>query len=243
MKYKYSVKVINSNKKTDYDVQILQQTKRFDSLSEVRNEIASVLKCSQVSRVGFVEPGHGLKGKQWWLLDDGDLQDMYENFKSRTVLFWCIDPQSVVTNHPQGTKRPLVEPGDKPPKSKRDVSSQKISDVEAIVKQLEDKHGSKYTIEQMNAWAHMLQMKKHSSYDVPPDMPYFTGSKKKQREAATGTRPSGDESWSPRKRVNLRSECINQLDKWHGLLEKGAITQQQFDELQKTILKDIFDGV
>ncbi len=175
-------------------------------------------------------------------MDDEDLEDMYETFKSRSVLFWCFDPQSVVTNQPKGTKRPLAE-GDNPPKSKRSICSHKISEVEEIVKQLEEKHGSNYTIEQLNAWAHMLHMKKHSSHETPPDLPYFNGSKKKQRQVTTGTRPSGEETWSPRKRVNLRSECINQLDKWYGLLEKGAITQQQFDELQKTILKDIFQNV
>ena len=33
-----------------------------------------------------------------------------------------------------------------------------------------------------------------------------------------------------------RAKCINQLDKWDGLLKKGVISKAQFDELQETIL-------
>ena len=45
---------------------------------------------------------------------------------------------------------------------------------------------------------------------------------------------------SPGKRINLRSECMDQLNKWHGLLEKGAISQTQYDEFKK-IIGDIAD--
>ncbi len=246
MKYKYQIKVINFKQKKDYVVRKLPQTKQFESLSELCGVVASVLKCPEVKRIGFVEPGHGLKGKQHWLNDDDDLDEMYQNFRSRCVLFWCFDPQSAAgSSQSQGrTKRPLEDPGEKPPaKTKRDVCSQKIREVEAIVKKLEENHGSKFSIEQLNAWGHMLHIEKHSSYDNPPDLPYFTGSKKKQKEVVAAHTPVvSNETWSPRKRVNLRSECINQLDKWHSLLEKGVISQQQFDDLQKTILKDIFEN-
>ena len=43
---------------------------------------------------------------------------------------------------------------------------------------------------------------------------------------------------SPQKRIMYRTECLNQLDKWHGLLEKGVISKAQFDELQGTILNE-----
>lgn len=71
---------------------------------------------------------------------------------------------------------------DKPPSSKRTSSStacaQKIKDVKDIVKQLEEKHDPKYSVEQFNAWAHMINLKKHTSFDSPPNLPYFRGHKK-----------------------------------------------------------------
>ena len=37
----------------------------------------------------------------------------------------------------------------------------------------------------------------------------------------------------------MRSQCIEQLNRWHTLLEKGRITKGQYDGLQATILKDM----
>jgi len=34
-------------------------------------------------------------------------------------------------------------------------------------------------------------------------------------------------------------QCIDQLSKWHVLLELGAITEAQYNELKATILDDI----
>ncbi len=237
--------VIHPNKKKEYFVQKLKVTKRFESLSEVSHCIASTLKCSDISQVGYIEPGHGVKGKQHWLMEDYDLQDMYA-CKSNSILFWCFNPQ-LLSSSSEGTRprKRHAEESEVQPQSKRDAYAKKISDVEDIVKKLEDKHGSKYTVEEMNAWAHMVHVKKRTSCDVPPNLPYFTGNKKRVADAGTTAVdtqafPSGATNTSPSKRVNLRSECITQLDKWHSLLEKGAINQVQFDELQKTILKDIF---
>ena len=71
-----------------------------------------------------------------------------------------------------------------------------------------------------------MMMKKHDSLDNPPDKPLF---KKKQAESSTK---------SPGKRIQYRSECIDQLDKWHSLLSRGVI-KQQYSELQESILSDI----
>ena len=62
----------------------------------------------------------------------------------------------------------------------------------------------------------------------------FMGSKRKQKE---NNAPSA--TLSPGKCILYRSECINQLDKWHDLLEKGVISSAQFTELQETIMNDI----
>ena len=44
---------------------------------------------------------------------------------------------------------------------------------------------------------------------------------------------------SPGKKVKIRSECIDQLQKWHALLNSSAITKEQYEEFQSTILADI----
>ena len=58
----------------------------------------------------------------------------------------------------------------------------------------------------------MIQMKKHSSYDEPLDKPIFRHSR--TLKGKTNMSPSGSsDGMSPAKRINLWTECINQLDK------------------------------
>ena len=102
-----------------------------------------------------------------------------------------------------------------------------------IMKILKEKHEEKYTPKQFQAWAHMIQMKKYESYENPPDKPFFGKSRKKALSTAT------EAAISPGKRLSMRSECIDQLDKWHKLIEHGAISPEEYKELQGTILTDI----
>ena len=74
-------------------------------------------------------------------------------------------------------------------------------------------------------------MKKHNSLDTPPDKPFWKGTSSKNKSAG-GTA-------SPRKRITLTGQCVDQLLKWHELLKKGAITKEQYDEFQSTIMEDV----
>ena len=109
----------------------------------------------------------------------------------------------------------------------------KMTEVDTIVEELNTAHGEskKYSPEQIRVWAHMLQMGKHDSYDDPPAKPFFKSSKRVQESTQEGI--------SPGKRLNMRSECISQLDKWHSLMERGAITLEQYKEFQDAILGDM----
>lgn len=104
-----------------------------------------------------------------------------------------------------------------------------MAELDEISDKLGKKHDSQYTREQIRTWAIMIKMGKHVSYDIVPDKLFFkTG---KQKAAYVGV--------SPGKRLNMRSECIDQLDKWHQLVEKGAITSDQYKEIQGNIMTDI----
>ena len=65
-----------------------------------------------------------------------------------------------------------------------------------------------------------------------------------QERSRSGSPPSVPEkkrpaTASPARKVNMRSELIDQLQKWHNLREIGAISLKQYEELQQTILTDI----
>ena len=169
---------------------------------------------------GFIAPGHVSRGRQVSLKTNSDLEKMYdEHKKRREVVLWLkvVKEQrkrplsnSAVINIEFKTKRPNVEQG-----SSRGSNYQghlkHFSDIQCIVEKLEKMHAGDYSPEQLRAWAHMIDMKKHSSYDTPPHKPFF-------KRAVSGTK---ELCMSPGKRIKYRSECIDQLDKWHALLEKG----------------------
>ena len=238
--YIYSVKVANRERKSDYTVEKLNFMSKFSSVEELRDELKSTLQFLP-SEFGFVEPGHGLRGKQRWIHDDADIEEMYNGFpRRRDFLFWCY---TVAVAKDAGRKRPApVETGLLAPKPKSSCQK-KIVEVEEIIADLKDRHGGKFSTEQFTMWAHVIHIGKHSSYDIPPDQPFFKGSQKKASMStpiSSNVSASSSLTASPGKRVSLRSECINQLDKWHSLLEKGIVSQEQYDQMQKTILSDMF---
>ena len=85
--------------------------------------------------------------------------------------------QTIKQSHSR--KRPtLTDTGE--PVPKRGACAQKLTEVEEIVTELKSMHGNAYTIEKLNNWAHMIHMGKHSSCDIPPNLPYFKGAKNKK---------------------------------------------------------------
>ena len=45
--------------------------------------------------------------------------------------------------------------------------------VQHLVEELNEKHGSKYTVERLSAWAHMINMGKHSSMEKGRQRPWI----------------------------------------------------------------------
>ena len=55
----------------------------------------------------------------------------------------------------------------------------KVNKMQSKGDKLREKFGNKYTPEQYHAWAQLIQLGKHSSYDEAPDYPFFSDIKKK----------------------------------------------------------------
>ena len=131
-----------------------------------------------------------------------------------------------------------------PSKPKRESCAKNAQEVEAIMEDLRK-------ITRLYIFHRKTQCLGTSHTDAktfPPNLPYFKLPKSKDKKAGETTaceeqtedhQTSTSTTISPIKRVGLRSECIKQLDQWHSLLEKGGITKDQYDELQKTIFEDI----
>ena len=120
----------------------------------------------------------------------------------------------------------------KPKASRYEQHVDKIMQVKQIEEQLREKYSGQFTPEQIRAWAHYNQSGKYDSLDVPPNLPFW-------RRAADKVKDKETVTLSPGKRVTMRGQCVDQLSKWHDLLEKGAITDDQYTELKFTILEDV----
>ena len=57
-------------------------TSKFESITSVNDAFKKFLKCD-VTEMGYVSPGHGAKGKYNDLINDDDLELMYEEYEGR----------------------------------------------------------------------------------------------------------------------------------------------------------------
>ena len=232
-------------------------TSRFESIESVKDAVNKFLKCD-VTEIGYISPGHGINGKYNSLVNDDDLKLMYNEYEGRRgihgVLLWCRAPGPGITIDAADSqpvpkygqrKRSNVPARDDTPPTK---CGKKMKQIEDIVEKLKEMHSGLYTLEQYNCWAHTIDMGKHKSYESPPDLPFFVG-KKASTKASTpvvaaavvtqGSTGSSTQPESPGKRIRYRGECMDQLTKWHSLLEKGVITEEQYHSFVRRILKDI----
>ena len=88
-------------------------------------------------------------------------------------------------------------------------------------------------------WAH--QMKKHSSFDEPPNKRFWksVSSTAGCDEGATRSVNVTSLLTSPGKRVNLRGQCIYQLLRLQQLFEQGGVSQEQYSEMKEAIMNDV----
>lgn len=120
----------------------------FDSVKDLKAELKQhfgdyIEDCE--FDVGYMSPGHGMKGKQHQFKDDGDISAMYKEFqKKKNILLWikCVVRQ----------KRPASSDFDPAPLAERsgsvyDATVKKMHEVDVIVGELKSKHEGAYTPE------------------------------------------------------------------------------------------------
>ena len=179
-----SLKVINPAKKSLYSVHSLPDiTSKFKSITNVKETLKNFLK-SEIKEMGYISPGHGAKGRHNRLINEADLQSMYNEYEGRRgingVLLWCYGPMDDnsddMESQPKSASRKRSNShskDDKPPSK----CAKRMQRIEEIVDELKEKHSELYSLEQYNCWAHTIDMGKHNSYDNPPDLPFFVGKK------------------------------------------------------------------
>ena len=147
----------------------------------------------------------------------------------------------------QTAKKKKVESAAKSSKSGtkygQHLEEQTAASVDDLYKELQEKHTS-YSPRKLRAWANTINMKTWTSLDEPPNKPFFThGHKRRKVKCSTGvetpTTKNPPSIASPGRKIQVRTELIDQLDKFYKLKESGALSSTEYDELRSTILSDI----
>ena len=94
--YSYTIKLINPTRMSEYKNVEIQGKANCSSINELK-EFVSTNHPSGVDmpnlvkvEMGYIEPGHGGKGRKVWIFDDGDVQRMYEAYTNKKwILLWC----------------------------------------------------------------------------------------------------------------------------------------------------------
>ena len=125
---------------------------------------------------GYVDPGHGKRGKQIAIELDSDLQDMYKRYEKKTDILLYMKhtrklPIAAEVSESTG-------PGRKASHSNYGTQAQRMAE---ICDKLVKKHGEKYAKEQTQAWAVLIQMGRHDTYDSPPNKHFFHSEQENQR--------------------------------------------------------------
>ena len=172
--------------------------------------------------IGYIEPGHGLKGRKQWINIDDDVDVMYSKYAGKTaIMLWAYS--CVLTSSKNSGKKT----------GNFEKHQAVLSEVEEKYDELREKHGNKYTLEQLRMWAQIIRLGKHESTDDPPDKPFWRGRKRQQDVSCLSLSP---------KRASFRpdvSPSKDQLTKWHNLSECGVVSHEEYEEFRKIILGDI----
>ena len=67
---------MNPEHKREYSMHKVKAFK-FRSVDEIRDRLTELLPCD-FRKFGYIEPGHGLKGRSQWISDEEDLESMYD---------------------------------------------------------------------------------------------------------------------------------------------------------------------
>lgn len=207
-------------------------------------------------QIGYMEGN----SKQHLILCREDLETMYDSVTDKKeIMLWCDKKMETQESQGSSRKRKSNEGGSKALK----VDEQE-SELIKMVDQLSEKHSKKYTVPQYRLWAKFIQMKRHDSFDIPPNIPLITGTPDSRKHVKKDTvsdalagaataivkalngspkkRSNTSESIplsqgiSPNSHANLRRKHLEDIRMLHSLYEDGIISDHEYQEQKENIL-------
>ena len=130
-----------------------------------------------------------------------------------------------------------------------EINAKTLDEVDTIYNKLSDKHSEKFDADRLRMWGHLINMGKHSSYEAPPNYPFFRkhGTPLSTLKSDGSSTSSGTSSTavstaqgiSQAKRSNFRSQYMTQMKEGYSLLDCGAITKDEYEAQKSKIMEDL----
>ena len=164
--YVYSIKIINPMRMKEFQTINLGKGGTYKSTYSLRQYVSKNLPNTPVLadldlfnvEIGYMEPGHGMKGRKLCLYDDNDITKLYKKYLGKpTIRMWCYSSKKVAKDGPSSATTNSIS------------NSKEEKDVSTIYEVLKEKHDGAFTDEQLHTWSCMLKVKSHNSYENPPD--------------------------------------------------------------------------
>ena len=152
VRYILRIMIINPSKKRDY---VMVKADKLAPETIGFNEIKSIIlntfpkdiykPTEKKLEFGYIEPGHGLKGKKEWISDDEDVKEFLEKYrkkKTKEFTLWCYSQGPSQCKEKRGSKRSR-SPTSKPGSSRYEAHVVTMTKVNEIFKEIHGKHGNR----------------------------------------------------------------------------------------------------
>lgn len=173
-----------------------------------------------------------------------------------------INPQTTRNTKQSSDERDKEVTGENQPPKKMSKMEEKRALEEEYEQKLKEKHADKFSKFQYKFWAEMLAHDQHQSFEDPPGHAMFRreskGAKKAQDSPADdsvicgmlsimhsmcsaitpsqSTREVKQTTWSPMKKVELRSTYIKQLSELRLLHESAVLSVEEYEERRNNVI-------
>ena len=111
--FNYNIKLVNPVRKSEYVIRKVLGIPKCTTIDELRAKLCEELKID-IEELGYISPGHGLKGKLNPLTGDEDLEDMYGEYKNKRDMLWCSTPRSKSDGRSESNRKKRLLTFDKP---------------------------------------------------------------------------------------------------------------------------------